>query len=130
MNAIQGFVKSVCNCSTNKRSVICLDNTTANITIVFQPHKNYTAQMMIDSIVNYIQVQNHVVYLQAGWAVCLDAECEYNSMTTIDKSDDDNFLPQIVGSVVGTALCVVIIVSLSCIFLIIKRTNNISRLAS
>ena len=48
MNAIQGFVKSVCNCNTNKQSVICLDNTTANITIVFQSHKNYTAQVAND----------------------------------------------------------------------------------
>lgn len=130
MNVVQGFVKFVCNCNTNKHSVICLDNTTVNITIVFQSQKNYTAQIMSDSIVHYIQAQDHVVYLQAGWAVCLDPECEYNSTTTIDKSDDDNFIPQTVGLVVGTVLCVVIITSLSCICLIVKRTNSISRLAS
>ena len=79
---------------------------------------------MIDSIVNYIQAQNHVVYLQAGWTVCLDAECEYNSMTTIDKSDDDNFLPQIVGSVVGTVLCIVISYSIIVMHLLDSQKNE------
>ena len=131
MNAIQGFVKSVCNCNTNKHSVICLDSTTAKITIVFQSHKNYTAQIMIDSIVNYIQSQNHaIVYLQAGWAVCLDAGCEYNSTAATVEKSDDNFIPQIIGLAVGTAVCAVIIVSLLCIWLIVTRMNSISRLVS
>ena len=135
MNAIQGFVESVCNCNTNKHSVSCLDNTTANITIVFQSHKNYTAQIMIDSIVNYIQGQNHaIVYLQSGWAVCLNTDCKYklenidNSTTIMDESDYNNFIPQLIGLVVGALLCA-IIVSLLCIFLITKRMNNMSRSA-
>ena len=132
MNAILGFIKSVCKCDTNKHSVVCLDNTTVNITVVFQSHKNYTAQVMIDSVVNYIQGQYHaIVYLHSGWAVCLNADCEYNldnSTTTMDKSDD-NFIPQIVGLVVGTILCAIIVLLL-CIFLMVRRMNNMSRLAS
>ena len=140
MSAIQRWFESVCNCDISnfqQHSVTCLDNTTANITTVFKSDDNNTTQAMIDKIVNYIQGQNHaVVYLQSGWAVCLNADCEWkldnitvvdNSTTAMGESDDNNFIPQIVGLVVGILLCIVI-GSFLCIFLIIRRMNKKSRL--
>ena len=141
MSAVQGWFESVCNCNISKfqqnsTSVTCLDNTTANITTVFQSDDNNTAQAMIDKI--YMQGQNHaIVYLQSGWAVCLNADCEWkldnttvvdNSTTAMGESDDNNFIPQIVGLVVGILLCF-IIGSFLCIFVIVRRMNKKSRLA-
>ena len=125
----------MCNCEFRQHIVSnCLDNTTANITTVFQSDENNNAQAIIDAIVNYVEGQNHdVVYLQSGWAVCLNADCEWkldnitvvNNSTT--ESDDNNFIPQIVGLVVGILLCI-IIGSFLCIFLIVRRLNKKSRL--
>ena len=138
---MQRWFESVCNCDITKfqQHIVsnCLDNTTTNITTVFQSDENNNAQAIIDAIVNYVEGQNHaVVYLQSGWAVCLNADCEWkldnstvvdNSTTTMDESDDNNSIPQIVGGVVGILLCI-IIGSFLCIFLIIRRMNKKSRL--
>ena len=135
---MQRWFESVCNCNITKfqQHIVsnCLDNTTVNITTVFQSDENNNAQAIIDAIVNYVEGQNHaVVYLQSGWAVCLNADCEWkldnitvvNNSTT--ESDDNNFIPQIVGLVVGILLCI-IIGSFLCIFLIVRRLNKKSRL--
>ena len=140
MDPIQRWFESVCNCNTSKfqqPSVTCLDNMTANITTVFQSDENNTAQAMIDKIVNYMQGQNHdIVYLQSGLAVCINADCEWkldnitdNSTTAVEESDDNNFIPQIVGLVVGILLCV-IIGSFLCIFLVVRRMNKQSKLVN
>ena len=135
---MQRWFESVCNCDITKFqqhiASNCLDNTTANITTVFQSDENNNAQAIIDAIVNYVEGQNHaVVYLQSGWTVCLNANCEWkldnitvvNNSTT--ESDDNDFIPQIVGLVVGILLCI-IIGSFLCIFLIARRMNKKSRL--
>ena len=135
MSAVQGWFESVCNCDISKfqqhnTSATCLDNTTANITTVFQSDENNTAQAMIAKIVNYIQGQNHaIVYLQSGWAVCLNADCDNVTVVDnpMDESDDKNFIAQIVGLIIGILLCF-IIGSFLCIFVIIRRMNKKSRL--
>ena len=138
VSVIQRWFESVCNCEISKfqqPSVTCLDSMTANVTTVFQSDENNTAQAMVDKIVNYMHGQNHdIVYLQSGWTVCLNADCEWkldnitdNSTTAVEESDDDNnFIPQIVGLVVGILLCI-IIGSFLCIFFIVRRMNKKSK---
>ena len=136
VSVIQRWFESICNCEISKfqpPSVTCLDSMTANITTVFQSNENNTAQAMIDKIVNYMQGQNHdIAYLQSGWTVCLNADCEWkldnitdNSTTAVEESDD-NLIPQIVGLVVGILLCI-IIGSFLCIFFIVRRMNKKSK---
>ena len=141
VDSIQRWFKSICNCEISKfqqQIVTCLDNTTANITTVFPPDENNTAQAMINKIVNYMHGQNHdIAYLQSGWTVCLNADCEWkldnitdNSTAAVEESDDDNnFIPQIVGLVVGILLCI-IIGSFLCIFLVVRRIHKKSRLVN
>ena len=135
-SAINGWFKSVCNCNISKlqqqNDITCLDSTTISITTVFQSNENNTAQAMIDKIVNYIQEQNHsVVYLESDWAICLNASCEWkldidNSTISRDKSDDKNFIPLIVGIVVGIILCAIGLYLL--FFCILRRVHIKSRL--
>ena len=136
VGVIQRWFESICNCEISKfqqPNVTCLDSMTANVTTVFQSNENNTAQAMIDKIVNYMQGQNHdIVYLQSGWTVCLNADCEWkldnitdNSTTAVEESDD-NLIPQIVGLVVGILLCI-IIGSFLCIFFIVRRMNKESK---
>ena len=133
-SAIQSWLKSVCNCDISQQhSIICFDNTTANITIVFQSHGNYTAQAMIDLVVNYIQRQNHsVVHLQSGLTVCLNTDCEWkldnpnitmgnDSTPAVDESD--NFLPLIVGLITGI-LFVAVVASLLCIIAMFRKIHK------
>ena len=95
--------------------------------------------MMTDKIVNYIQAQNHsVVHLPSGWAICLNADCEWkldnpnitmdnNSTTTINESGD-NLIPILVGVVVGILLLCVVIALLLCIIATVRRISKKSRL--
>jgi len=129
---IQGWLKSICNCDITLQ-ITCLDSTTLNITTVFQSDEDNTAKAMIDKIVNYVQEQNHsIVYQEYVWTVCLNADCDNTttvdtSTTSIDKSDDENFIPQIVGITVGILLCVFIGLYL-CIFFILRKIHINSRL--
>ena len=129
----------MCSCdiiNIQQFSVTCLDNTTANITIVFQSYENNTAQSMNDSVVNYMLGRDHpaVVYLQSGWVVCLNVNCEWrfdttsvtmvdNPTTTIDESDNDKLIPLVVGLVVG--LLLVVAISLLCIIVICRKKSRL-----
>jgi len=102
-----------------------------------QSYKNYTTQIIIELVVNYIQEQIHsVVYLQSGWVICLNPDCEWkfdntsniNTNTNIN-TDDDNSMSLIISIAVGTLLlCAVMIMSLLCIIVIVRRINKKSRL--
>ena len=102
---------------------------------MLQSYDNNTVQSMIDSVVNYMLGLDHpaVVYLQSGWVVCLNADCEWrldnisvvdNSTTTTDESDTDKSMPLVVGLVVGLLL-VVAIASLLCIIVIYKKKSRL-----
>ena len=90
-----------------------------------QSYDDYTAQMMVDMIVNYIQGQNHsVVYHQSGWVICLSTDCERQLDTTTTMSEsDDNFITLIVGLVVGISLLCAFITLLLCIIMTVRRIN-------
>ena len=125
-STIQTWFLPVCSCDIinfQQFNVTCLDSTTANITIVLESYDNNTAQSMIDSVVNYTLGLDPlaVVYLQSGWVVCLNVDCEWrSSITRVDNSttDNDKSIPLVVGLVVGLLL-VAIIVALLCIIVIL-----------
>ena len=113
----------------------CLDNTTANVVIVLQSYGNNTAQSMIDSVVNYMLGLDHpaVFYLQSGWVVCLNMDCEWkldnitmvdSPTTTTDESDNDKSIPLVVGFAIGLLL-VVAIASLLCIIVICRKKSRL-----
>jgi len=131
LSSIQRWFGTVCNCDINNsqtHSVTCLDDTTANITTMVQSYKNYTAQIIIDLIANYMQEQTHsVVYLQSGWVICLNPDCEWkfdNTSVTNVTPDNDNFMPLVVGLAVGTLLLCTVMTSLLCIIVIVRRINK------
>ena len=134
-STIQTWFIPVCSCdiiNLQQSSVFCLDSTTANITIVLQSYVNNTAQSMIDSVVNYMQGNNPpaVAYLQSGWVVCLNADCEWKlgNTTIMDnsttESDNDESISIVVGLVVGVLL-VAIIASLLCIITIHRKKSRL-----
>ena len=74
-----------------------------------------------------------VVYLQSGWVVCLNVDCEWrfdgtsitrvdNSTTTTDESDNGKSIPLVVGLAVGLILVAIIVVLLCVIVIILKRS--------
>ena len=122
----------MCKCDFQQCIVTCFDNTTANVTFVFQSYENYTAQMLIDLIVHYMQRENHsVVYLRSGWAICLNTECEWkldNTITVVNNSttgvNEPEFMPLIVGATVGVLSLCLVIIPLLCFIAIVKRINK------
>ena len=140
-STIQTWFVLVCSCdiiNIQQSSVTCLDSTAANITIMLQSYENNTAQSMIDSVVNYMLGRDHpaVVYLQSGWVVCLNMDCEWqldttsvtmvdNPTTTTDESDNDKSIPLAVGLVVG--LLLVIAISLLCIIVICRKKSRLAQ---
>jgi len=93
---------------------------------------NYTAQIIIELIVNYVQEQIHsVVYLQSGWVICLNPDCEWkfdNTSVTNVNTDDGNSTSLIVGLAVGTLLLCATIASILCIIKIIKKKSRFEHL--
>ena len=93
---------------------------------------------MIDSVVNYMQGLDHpaVVYLQSGWVVCLNVDCEwrfdntsvtmvdYPTTTTDESTDNDNSIALVVGFVVGLLL-VVAIASLLCFIVAYRKKSRL-----
>ena len=119
----------MCSCDFQQCIVSCFDNTTASVTFVFQSNDNYTAQMLIDLMVQYMQRENHsVVYLQSGWAICLSTECEWkldNTTTAVNNSTGEpDFMPLIVGATVGVLSLCLVIIPLLCFIAIAKRINK------
>ena len=119
----------MCSCDFQQCIVSCFDNTTANVTFVFQSNDNYTVQMLIDLMVQYMQRENHsVVYLQSGWAICLSTECEWkldNTTTAVNNSTGEpDFMPLIVGATVGVLSLCLVIIPLLCFIAIAKRINK------
>ena len=96
-STIQRWFKSVCNCDTTnfrQHNITCINNTIAGVTTVVQSYENYTAEIMINLIVDYIQKHNSVVYLHSRWVVCLNADCQWkfniNNNSNIHNAVDDS----------------------------------------
>ena len=102
---------------------------------MLQSYENNTVQSMNDSVVNYMLGLDHpaVVYLQSGWVVCLNVNCEWrfdttsvtmvdNPTTTTDESDNDKSISLVVGLVVGLLLVSIIAVLLCIIVIILIRS--------
>ena len=90
--------------------------------------------MLIDLIVDYMQREHHsAVYLQSGLVICLNTECKWilddninitvmnNSTTSMDDSD---FMPVIVGAIVGVLSLCLFIVLLLCFIAVVKRIRK------
>ena len=133
-SSIQRWLKSVCNCDTTnfrQHNITCINNTIANVTIVVQSYENYTTEIMINLIVDYIQKHNSVVYLHSGWVICLNADCQWkfninNNSNIHTVMDDSKSMPLIIGLVVGTVF--IVIASLICFIVLLKKMNERSRL--
>ena len=132
VSAVKTWLRSICSCDFQYHSVTCYDNTTTNITFMFQYNENNTAQMLIDLIVYYMQrADQSVVYLQSGLAICLSADCEWkldNNITVVNISttgvNDPDFMPVIVGAIVGVLSLCLVIIPLLCFIAIVKRMNK------
>ena len=100
---------------------------------MFQSNENNTAQMLINVIEYYMQrVDQSVVYLQSGLAICLSADCEWkldnNNITVVNNSttgvNEPDFMPVIVGAIVGVLSLCLVIITLLCFIAIVKRMNK------
>ena len=124
----------MCSCDFQQHSATCYDNTTTNITFALQSNENYTAQMLIDLIVDYMQREDHsAVYLQSGLAICLNTDCKWQlddniNITVMNNSttsmNDPDFMPVIVGAIVGFLSLCLFIVLLLCFIAVVKRIRK------